>query len=179
MLASLKTVKGIVSIRAAQAGDVEQFRDLRLFALRDSPTAFSSDYADQATHPISFWKNRLTSDEQALLIFAEYDGYLIGMSGVRIGESNKTKHSAGIWGVYTRPDWRGLRIANAMIDTCCEWAKTKDVNIVKLGVMADNKSAIGLYERCGFKVYGTEPRGLFYDGVYYDGFLMFKLLEDV
>lgn len=157
-------------------GDVVQFRELRLFALQDSPTSFSADYQTNFEHPMSFWEERLRFDGHGIIFFAEHNSKLIGMSGIRKGESPKTKHSAYIWGVYIRPEWRGLHLAETLIETCNEWAKVREVDIVKLGVITTNASAMRCYERCGFEIYGTEPRCIFYNGVYYDEFLMFKNL---
>ena len=179
MIKSISTPKGTVVIREANMGDIIQFRELRLFALQDSPTAFSADYQINYNHPMSFWEGRLRFDEHGIIFFAEYDSKLIGMTGVRKGESPKTKHGAYIWGVYIRPEWRGLHLAEELINTCIEWVQVREVEVVKLGVVTTNTSAIHCYERCGFIVYGTEPRGIFYEGKYYDEHLMFKLLGDL
>jgi RimJ/RimL family protein N-acetyltransferase len=177
MIKSVDTARGIVVIREASLADAIQFRDLRLNALQDSPTAFSADYQTNLNHPMEYWHDRLREDKDAVIFFAEHDHHLIGMTGIARGRSPKTRHSAGIWGVYLRPEWRGLRIAEALIETCCEWGKTQQMEIVKLGVVTTNAPAIRCYERCGFTTYGTEPRGIFYEGKYYDEYLMFKMLD--
>jgi len=100
------------------------------------------------------------------------------MTGIRRGKTSKTKHGATIWGVYVRPQWRGLHIAESLIDACLAWAKSNEVNIVKLGVTAASTSAVRCYQRCGFIIYGTEPRSIFYDGQYYDGYLMYRNLNN-
>ena len=174
MIKSFDTLRGKVIIRDGNMGDVVQFRELRLFALQESPTAFSADYEINFNHLMSFWEGRLTFDEHGTIFFVEQDSLLIGMIGIRKGETAKTKHGAYIWGVYIRTEWRGLHIAEELINACIEWAKAREVEIVKLGVMTVNASAIRCYERCGFTVYGTEPRGIFYEGKYYDEFLMYR-----
>ena len=176
MIKSLQTAKGTVVIRDASFADADQFRELRLFALQDAPTAFSADLDINRKHSKRFWEDRLRPDPHGIIFFAEHNGQLIGMTGIHRGESSKTKHTAGIWGVYIRPEWRGLRIAEGLIDVCCEWAKLRDVQLVKLAVVSTNKSAIRLYERSGFKVYGTEPQALFYEGNFYDEYLTFRYL---
>jgi RimJ/RimL family protein N-acetyltransferase len=70
-----------------------------------------------------------------------------------------------------------LHIAEALLERCTDWARERDVVILKLGVMANNEPAIRCYKRCGFNVYGTEPHALFYDGHYYDEFLMYCSLD--
>jgi RimJ/RimL family protein N-acetyltransferase len=64
-----------------------------------------------------------------------------------------------------------------MINSCIDWAKSRSVVIAKLGVAAVNQPAIRCYERCGFQIYGTEPRAVFVEGKYYDEYLMSKSLD--
>src|SRR5215216_1606937 len=158
MIRSIITPRGTIVIREANSTDVSRYRDLRLDGLQDSPTAFSADYQTNFSYPMSFWEGRLTFDEHGVIFFAEQENTLIGMTGIRKGESPKTKHGAYVWGVYVRPAWRGLHVAEALIEICADWARQRDVVILKLGVMANNESAIRCYKRCGFTVYGTEPR---------------------
>jgi len=172
-----ETSRGAITIREAIASDVEQFRALRLGALQDSPTAFSADYEVNLNHPMSHWENRLKHDEYGTMFFAEHAGSLIGMTGIRKRESPKTRHSADILSVYVQPEWRGLHIAEGLIKACMDWAKSREVNILKLGVMTTNTSAVRCYERCGFKIYGTEPRDIFYEGKYHDLYLMYREIE--
>jgi RimJ/RimL family protein N-acetyltransferase len=177
MIQSIDTARGTITIRQANLEDVHQYRELRLNALLDSPTAFSADYQTNLHYPMSFWEGRLTFDQYGMTFFAEHAGNLIGMTGIRIGESPKTKHGAYIWGVYIRPEWRGLHIAEALIEECADWGRQRKVVILKLGVMANNAAAIRCYERCGFRTYGTEPRALLYEGIYYDEYLMSHALD--
>ena len=172
------TARGAINIREALPADVIQYRELRLSALQDSPTAFSADYQVNLNNPMSFWEGRLSFDEYEIIFFATHENNLIGMTGIRRGESPKTKHGATIWGVYVHPEWRGLHIAEALIETCIAWVKQHQVNIVKLGVTTTNTSAVRCYERCGFTIYGNEPRTMLYEGKYYDGYLMSRSLDN-
>jgi RimJ/RimL family protein N-acetyltransferase len=174
-----ETKRGLIFIREALVTDIDQFRALRLYALQESPASFPGEYSTYVNRPQDFWEDRLKAEGNKTLYFAEHEGQLIGMTGIRRGEWPKTKHSAEIWGVYVRPEWRGLHIAEMLIEACTDWAKAKGVNILNLGVTAASTSAVRCYQRCGFTICGTEPRGIFYDGKYYDGYFMFKLLDDL
>lgn len=175
---SITTSRGRILLREASAEDAERYRDLRLFALQESPTAFGGDYEISLNHPTSHWEGRLMADANGLVVFTEQNTQLVGMTGIRRRDSIKAKHSAIIWGVYVRPEWRGLHIAEGMIETCCGWADARGVNIAKLAVVTTNTSAIRCYERCGFTVYGTEPRAIYYEGQYYDELLMSRSLAN-
>jgi len=171
---SFDTSRGVIIIREAIPADVIQYRELRLHGLQDSPTAYSADYQESLNKPMSFWEGRLNFDAYGTIFLAEYAGNLIGMTGIRIRESPKTRHCADIFSVYVRPEMRGLHIAEKLLEACADWAKARNVNILKLGVIASNTSAVRCYERCGFKIYGTEPRDVFYEGNYYDLHLMYR-----
>lgn len=169
----LTTPRGKILLREASPDDAVQFRELRLGALQNSPVAFSADYQRNLSYPPRHWEDTLTMHADESTIFLAFEeNHLIGMTGIARGGSPKTRHSATLWGVYVEPEWRGLHIAEELIRCCFDWAKARGIVIAKLGVAAINQSAVRCYQRCGFKVYGTEPRALFQEGTYYDFYLM-------
>lgn len=169
----ITTPNGPLTIRPAQVGDAPLFRELRLEALRRHPEAFSSDLRANEQQPMEHWQERLRDlGEKGMIYFAEHDQSLVGMTGIVRGYSPKTEHSATIWGVYVRSEWRGQRVATGLLEACMDWARGHGVRIVKLAVVATNAAAIRLYLRHGFRVYGVEPQALVYEGRSYDELLM-------
>ncbi len=162
-----------IIIRHATLSDVDSFRELRLEALQNHPTAFGADYAENILKPQAYWQERLTiNNEEQALFFAEKGGQLIGMTGIFRSLAKKSLHSAGIWGVYVRPQWRGHNVSEILIKSCLKWAKDQGIAIVKLAVVTTNQPAIRCYEHCGFTAYGTESKAIRYEGIYYDEYLM-------
>jgi ribosomal protein S18 acetylase RimI-like enzyme len=175
---SLKTTRGEIVIREADPGDATAFRELRLYALQDSPTAFSADYQKNFHHALDYWQDMLTMHpDESTIFLAEHEHTLLAMTGIVRGGSPKTRHSATIWGVYVMPEWRGLHLAEELIRACFTWARARRIVASKLGVTATNTSAIRCYERCGFKITGTEPRAVYYDGQYHDFYTMYCPLD--
>lgn len=173
MIQSINTPRGKVIIRQSILADAAKFRELRLGALQDSPTAFSMDHEKASNQSIKHWEDLLRMDDQeSTIFFAEHDGQLVGMTGIARGRSPKTRHSADVWGVYVAAQWRGLHIAEELVRCSLAWAKARNVVIARLGVTTINKPAIRCYERCGFKIYATESRALFHEGKYYDFHMM-------
>ena len=120
----ISTENGIITIHPAQEADVASYRDLRLEALRNHPVTFSADYAANKKQPPAYWEGRLHKlGDEGMLYFAIYDERFIGMCGVYRGNSPKTQHSAFIVRVYLQPEWRGLRIAEALLEACLTWAR--------------------------------------------------------
>lgn len=179
MIRSINTQRGTVVIRQSNLADAASFRELRLEALQDSPAAFGMDYQKSSQSSAKYWEDTLTMDDQeSAIFFAEMEQRLIGMTGIARGRSPKTRHGAYIWGVYVTPTWRGLHIAEELVCSCKDWAKAREIVILRLAVVASNRPAVRCYERCGFVTYGTEPRSLFYEGQYYDEFLMSLSLDE-
>jgi len=166
-------------LRPAQPADLEALIALRLEALRTNPTAFGGDYEHSLKQPPGYWLSRFLPEPNAgqVVVTEADDGQLLGTAGISRQMGPKTLHSASIWGIYVLPEFRGQRITGAMLEACFAWGRTHGVLIVKLGVVTDNLPAIRSYQRAGFSIYGTEPQAIFYDGRYYDEFLMCKSLR--
>ena len=174
----LETPLGVVLLRLSLESDLVDFRELRLEALRNNPASFGSDYDTVKANPMQFWISRLyAGSEDGALYFAVQDEALIGMCGIQLGTSPKTRHSATVWGVYVSPKWQGLHIARNLIENCLEWGNHHEVRVAKLAVVADNANAIRCYEGCGFTVYGRDPMAMCNAGVYYDELLMARLID--
>jgi RimJ/RimL family protein N-acetyltransferase len=176
---SVITPRGAVTIRLGTEEDAPAYRDLRLEALRNHPEAFSSDYAAGLAKPLTYWAERLkpnVTDNTVMIYFAVHDRQLIAMCGIAREDSPKIKHIASIVSMYVQPDWRGFRIAEGLMAACLDWARARQVKIVKLAVVTTNSAAIRCYSRNGFQVYGVEPQALYYDGVYYDELLMARTI---
>jgi ribosomal protein S18 acetylase RimI-like enzyme len=180
MNGSLLTLRGEILIREASPRDALEFRELRLYGLQESPTAFTADYQRNLSHPAQYWEDLLTMHpDESTMFFSFHESQLIGMTGIARGGSPKTRHSATIWGVYVRPEWRGLHVAEELINACFWWARTRKIVAARLGVTATNTSAIHCYERCGFIITGTEPRAVYYEGQYHDFHMMYCPLDNL
>jgi len=162
-------------MRQAVPGDAARLRELRIEALSDSPVAFTADLDAARVEAVESWAERLRAYErenQGLICVAEAEERLVGMCGLYRGNRPKTRHSGMIWGVYVGPAWRGLRIADGLLRECLVWGQAHRVVVAKLGVNTSNMPAIRCYTRCGFSVYGVEPKAIYFDGFYYDELLM-------
>jgi RimJ/RimL family protein N-acetyltransferase len=157
------------------------YRELRLEALQRYPTAFGSDYASSVAHPLSFWEERMAQGakgEQGVTYLALAGDTLVGMMSLVRNTQAKTWHSASIFAVYVTPAWQGAGIADALLGACLEHGRALGLRTIRLAVVTTNASAIRLYLRHGFTVYGVERETLFVNGAYYDELLMACNLEE-
>jgi len=181
MSEQLATSRGVILIRPAIPADAAPLRDLRLDALANDPVAFAADYGLTQAEPAEAWVKRIgdnLKDDNGVICVAVADGRMIGMTGLGRGHWPKTEHSGIIWGVYVDQEWRGLGVADALLNECIGWGQAHGVTVVKLGVTTGNTPAIRCYVRCGFTVYGLEPQAIYYENVFYDELLMARTILD-
>lgn len=179
MQSTLDTPRGPVTIRPSREDDAENFRALRLQALRDHPTVFGSDYATSAELPLSHWQERMrrgAGDDTTVMYVAQAGGALAGMTMLARNDALKMRHAGAIYSVYTHPSWRGTGVADALLNACTDYARNLGMRVLHLGVVVNNASALQLYLRNGWSVYGVEPETILYDGIYYDELMMLKRL---
>ncbi len=166
-----------ITIRAAHDHEWRELRALRLRALRDDAAdiAFVDTLEDALSRPDEFWEQRAAmappeapSDGVARQFVAlTNDGTWIGATTVIAQRQGETDHrgreirvSGGILvGIYVDPDYRGRRIADALIESALEWIREQRLGRAVLFVHADNVRARRAYERAGFLPTGVTSTG--------------------
>ncbi len=179
MTHQLSTSKGDIIIRLALPADGLALRELRLEALAAHPDAFAADIETTVKEEPAVWSVRIAeyaTDRSGAICIAQAGDILVGMTGIGRGHWPKTRHFGKIWGVYVKPDWRGIYLGDELVNSCVDWARNNGISVVNLGVNIANISAIRCYSRCGFTIYGIEPRAIYINGVYHDELLMVRLL---
>lgn len=159
-----------IIIRRLKKSDLNTFFKLRLEALQNSPTSFLSSYEEEEAFGISLYESLFNQDRDENIIFGAFiDEKLVGSIGLYQEKKHKAKHKSNIWGMYVQPDYRGQSIGGALIEKVLLHVKSKiKCMVVCLSVEATNTPAKKLYESCGFKVWGIEPKALQINGKYYD-----------
>ncbi len=143
-------------IRRIDDQNVEDYRSIRLAALRNAPEAFGSTYDEEVSRPMSAFADRL----RHTTVFGAYDdARVVGMVGFARQSGPKDRHKGFLWGMYVDPEMRGRGIGAALVGAALRHAAGL-VEQVTLSVVTSNTSAIALYEALGFKPYGVEPRAL-------------------
>ncbi len=160
------------SIRQLIAGDEERFRTLRLSGLKSDPEAFGSTFDKEEPWPIARYERMLKNS----YVTGVFDGdILIGTAAV-FQMNGSSAHRANVWGVIVEEAHRRRGVGVMLMDAVVAFAR-QHVLQLHLGVGTHNTSALRLYQKAGFEIYGTEPRSLFVNGRYIDEHLMVRLLD--
>ena len=163
-------------IRRLTPKDTDCFQALRLQALREDPSAFSSSYEEECQTPPVEVAQFLT-DRIMLGAFAGEE--LVGMLGVGREALRKTRHKGYIRAMYVAPGQRGAGIAKRLMTEAVALLESMDgVRQVTLAVTSGNAPAMALYASMGFTPFGREPDSLLVDGVMYEDIHMVRYLAD-
>lgn len=152
-----------MQIRRLAAADAPAYAALRLRGLREHPDAFTSSDEEDRDIPVETWAKRL----QANAFWGAFDGHgtLCGLVGL-LGETRaKNRHKATVVGMYVAPEAAGRGAGRALMDALLAQARADGLEMLVLTVTEGNGTAAGLYERCGFRSFGIEPRAIKVDGV--------------
>lgn len=157
--------------------DAENYRSIRLEALKNSPEAFCSSYEEEKEYSLEQFKTRIQSE--SVFTFGAFENeQLIGVATLVKDAKHKSKHKATIVGVYVTPKKRGLGVAKELIQEVLKKIQTfKEIEQVNLAVVSTNESAMRLYSSLGFQVFGTEKNALKINNMYYDEDYMVLFLE--
>ena len=110
--------------------------------------------------------------KEGVYLVVEMNGKIVGNAAVERHKEPAKKH-VGEFGIMLRKEARGKGIGEKLLRCVIEEAKkVLKVKIITLEVMASNKVALHLYEKCGFKVIGTIKSGVKYYNRYEDDILM-------
>lgn len=157
-----------IQIRQLKKQDWVLWKEIRLEALRLHPEAFGSSYEEVSLWPDEEYQSMLIKND----IFCSFiDNCLAGGAGFFIYELEKFKHRGCLFGLYLRKGYRGQGIADQLVEKIITHARDKVIQL-HCTVTTENTSAIELYKKYGFQIYGTEPRSLKVSGIFYDEHFM-------
>jgi ribosomal protein S18 acetylase RimI-like enzyme len=160
-----------MEIRQLTTEDASAYQALRLRALQESPTAFSSSYSDEMDRSPSEIAARVApAPDGSLCVFGAFAGdRLAGMLAFIRPRRAKLRHATEFAGMYVAPEFRRRGLGGALLDAALAHARSlPGVRQVKLAVNAANLAARSLYQSRGFTCFGVEPEALCVDGRYYD-----------
>jgi RimJ/RimL family protein N-acetyltransferase len=162
------------TIRRLSRADAPSYRDIRLEALTNHPEAFFSAAEDFAQRTLAELETLL--DQMAFYAAVTAEGELVGIMAYERGQKRQA-HRGWLYQVYVKPQMRGSGCAQALLEAIIDHART-EVEQLHLSVESRNVSALRLYEKAGFKLYGTDPRYMSVNGRYHDEHLMVRFFDE-
>ena len=141
----------MASVRRFAPDEWRTYRELRLRALQDTPDAFGSTYEREAVLADDDWRDRLASGASSpnqLPLLALADDVPAGITWGRIADEEPD--AAHIYSVWIAPEHRDRGLGRVLIQAVIDWARTREVRVVRLDVTVGNDAAVRFYRRFGF-----------------------------
>ena len=147
-------------IRPLEERDAEVFVALRRRALTDSPLVFAASLEDDFVASPQAVRDGIARAPD-WIIFGAFDTGLAGAVGVMRDRHRKMSHKVHVWGMYVVPEKRRRGIASALLAAALDHARAlPGISAIHLGVTSAGDDARRLYERAGFRIWGTQPDAL-------------------
>jgi RimJ/RimL family protein N-acetyltransferase len=175
--------------RSILAADILLIRELKPSDFSDLVEVFFSFFPEAEADPsfgLLLYKERPTMEDERkwfestlkgiaegniVIAVAEAGSHVVGWCDVRRLAPKTPVDHRGVLGICVKKEFRGRGIGEALIGGVVERCKGK-FEIVELTVFSGNKMAIRLYERFGFKKYGSRRNAVKRAGRYFDEDLM-------
>lgn len=156
-----------ITILKLSSNEWQNYRDIRLLALKRDPHAFGSSYEEEIGLSEADWRKRINN-----MWFAIVDGQIAGLVGLLIRENLASKHCGYIISLWVKPPFRGRDIAKSLLQHLQTIAPSLGLRKISLQVTVTQPAATALYEKMGFEKVGLLKENLLKDDNYLDDFLM-------
>ncbi len=135
-----------ITVRALSEDEWDEYRSIRLEALRESPEAFVATYAEEEQYDEDFWRLRMRRSQRLL---AEVDGEAVGTASV--GFSEEEDHVAELFGLWVTPSLRGTGLATKLVAAGAKAAQEAGRTHLTYWVGTDNARAVAFASGYGFR----------------------------
>lgn len=157
-----------LTIRPLDAPDAAAFRQLRMRAIEDAPTAVWPTLEEEAARSDAEICARIAPGP-AQVVFGAFDGAgLVAIAGLRGETLQQVRHKGSVWGVFVDPAYRKRGIAGDLFARLRDHAHAHGLLQLSLYVNAENAPAKALYASLGFVTCGIDPRAMQVAGRFYD-----------
>jgi RimJ/RimL family protein N-acetyltransferase len=147
-----------LNVRALTVSEWEQFRDLRLLALKDVPGAFATSYADAAERTPDVWQSLVSGSINQ--VFGLFDGeHFVGLTGAFAWPDDPAGETATLVMSYIAPSYRGRGLSRLLYAAALDWTRAHPrFTRVIVAMRASNEASRRACERHGFAPVRRAPR---------------------
>jgi ribosomal protein S18 acetylase RimI-like enzyme len=153
-----------IRIRKLTPQDAGKYKQIRLRAVEEHPEAFvpvPEEEREKTLDEVTKQFETVWNKDNNFILGAFAGEAIVGTVGFYQLEREKLRHKGIIWGVYVAPEYRRLKIGQMLMEEVLQACrKLPYLEQIQLSVAASNEQAKQLYDKLGFRTYGTEPRAL-------------------
>lgn len=146
------------TVRRIRPDEALPFREVRLRALADSPSAFGSTHAEESGQPLASWMERVqrgaeSCDNAMFVAESARAANWVGIAGAfRDDPAAKAVRLVSVW---VAPEGRRAGTGKCLVQAVVDWCASVDATEVQLWVTRGNDPAFELYRSLGFELDGA------------------------
>jgi len=117
-------------------------------------------------------------NHKEVFLVAECDNKIVGTTG--IGLHKEREEHVGEFGIVIRQGYRGIGLGKYLMGEILKMAKRElkpRPKVIRLSVYPNNKPAINLYKKMGFKIVAKIPKQIQYKGKLLGETVMIKIID--
>lgn len=135
-----------ITVRVLTEDEWEQYRAVRLAALRESPEAFAATLEMEQAYAEKLWRERMNRSRRLL---AEDGGEPVGVAS--LGPSGDGDAVAELFGLWVTPSRRGTGVATALVGAAAQAARAQGSSHLAYWVGTENGRAVAFASGFGFR----------------------------
>ncbi len=157
-----------IKIRSTEAGDAARYRTI------SCQQSVQENTLGMPCQSLNDWNERLACNgrEGIYHFAAEVDGELAGIITVRHPQHPRLRHTTNL-GMFVDENHAGKGVGSALIAFALRYSfQWLGAVKIELEVFTDNRTAIGLYKKFGFREEGIRTKSALKNGQYVDVLMM-------
>ncbi len=171
-----------IEIRNFQKSDLKRVRDFLSFinSLVDEKAKILINEKQNLKQEQEWLEGKLKNAKKQKEIFlvAQCDGLIVGSTQLSLNIGAESH--VGEFGIAIRNGYRGIGLGKHLMKRMLEKARTdfkEKPRVIRIKVFSNNKPAIGLYRKMGFKIVAKIPKQVKYKGKLFSEIILIKELK--
>ncbi len=166
-------------IRTLHEADAAAYQSIRRRALIEHPDAYGATVGEFNRRTLEEIAASLAPQPGISCMFGAFvEDELAGLASFYRSSNEKLRHRAGLYQMYTVPDYRRLGLGRQLVDAVIEYAQgVEGLEELILAVTIGNTAAERLYLQTGFRPKYVETGYMKIGSTYYDILWMSRTLQ--
>ncbi len=136
-----------INVRPLHEDDWQDYRSVRLAALRESPEAFAATLEEEEAFGEELWRERM---RRSARLIAERAGQEVGVASVGRAESDEGE-AGELFGLWVSPEARGSGVATRLVRESAQLAAARGQSHLVYWVGTENGRAVAFASGMGFR----------------------------
>jgi ribosomal protein S18 acetylase RimI-like enzyme len=137
-----------ITVRPLGEDEWQDYRAVRLEALRESPEAFVATAEEEEAFDEDYWRTRM---RRSARLIAERDGTAVGVVSVGTAASEEDGDSGELFGLWVKPELRGSGVATRLVKSGAVLAQQRGQSRLYYWVGTENGRAVAFASGMGFR----------------------------